>query len=138
MEIRRFDYLPDDAMAIRQAVFVDEQGFEVEFDDTDDKAVHLVGYDNGKPAAVCRFFCDDEHSFYMIGRIAVVKELRGKHLGEQMVLAAEKFIKETGGEKASLSAQLRASGFYEKLGYTKSGSEYYDEYCPHVLMSKEL
>ncbi len=138
MEIRRFDYLPDDAMAIRQAVFVDEQGFEVEFDDTDDKAVHLVGYDNGKPAAVCRFFCDDEHSSYMIGRIAVVKELRGKHLGEQMVLAAEKFIKETGGEKASLSAQLRASGFYEKLGYTKSGSEYYDEYCPHVLMSKEL
>ena len=138
MEIRRFDYLPDDARAIRQAVFVDEQGFEVEFDDTDDKAVHLVGYDNGKPAAVCRFFCDDEHSSYMIGRIAVVKELRGKHLGEQMVLAAEKFIKETGGEKALLSAQLRASGFYEKLGYTKSGSEYYDEYCPHVLMSKEL
>ncbi len=138
MEIRKFDYLPDDARAIRQAVFVDEQGFEVEFDDTDDKAVHLVGYDNGKPVAVCRFFYDDEHSSYMIGRIAVVKELRGKHLGEQMVLAAEKFIKEIGGEKASLSAQLRASGFYEKLGYTKSGSEYYDEYCSHVLMSKEL
>lgn len=138
MEIRKFDYLPDDARAIRQSVFVDEQGFEVEFDDTDDKAVHLVGYDKGKPAAVCRFFYDDEHSFCMIGRIAVVKELRGKHLGEQMVLAAEKFIKETGGKKASLSAQLRASGFYEKLGYTKSGSEYYDEYCPHVLMSKEL
>lgn len=138
MEIRKFDYLHDDARAIRQSVFVDEQGFEVEFDDTDDKAVHLVGYDNGKPAAVCRFFYDDEHSSHMIGRIAVVKELRGKHLGEQMVLAAEKFIKEAGGEKATLSAQLRVSGFYEKLGYTKSGSEYYDEYCPHVLMSKEL
>ena len=47
-------------------------------------------------------------------------------------------IKQDGGKSVTLSAQLRASGFYEKQGYKKHGDEYYDEYCPHVLMTKAL
>lgn len=138
MEIKSFDYLPEDARKIRVAVFVEEQGFEVEFDETDEKAVHLVGYEKGKPAAVCRFFYDEPHKSYMIGRIAVVKEMRGKGFGEQMVAEAERLIAAMGGNKVSLSAQVRVSPFYEKLGYEKSGGEYLDEYCPHVLMTKRL
>ena len=34
-----------DARAIRQSVFVEEQGFEYEFDDIDEIALHLVLYD---------------------------------------------------------------------------------------------
>ena len=33
-----------DARAIRQSVFVEEQGFEYEFDDIDETALHLVLY----------------------------------------------------------------------------------------------
>ena len=32
MEVKIFNYLPDDAQMIRQKVFVDEQGFKEEFD----------------------------------------------------------------------------------------------------------
>ena len=38
----------------------------------------------------------------------------------------------------ALSAQVRASGFYEKLGYKKMGDIYYDEYCEHIHMEKSL
>ena len=74
----------------------------------------------------------------MIGRIAVVKECRGLHYGDKILSFAEQKIKQDGGKSVALSAQLRASGFYEKQGYKKSGKEYYDEYCPHVLMTKAL
>lgn len=138
MTFKVYDRLCEDAKRIRIAVFAEEQGFETEFDNTDNIAKHVVGYENDKPVAVCRYFYDDEHKSYMIGRIAVVKECRGMHYGDSILSFAEQKIKEEGGKAVSLSAQLRASGFYEKQGYRKEGSEYYDEYCPHVLMTKAL
>lgn len=84
------------------------------------------------------YFYDEEHKSYMIGRIAVIKECRGLHYGDKILSFAEQMIKQDGGKSVALSAQLRASGFYEKQGYKKHGEEYYDEYCPHVLMTKVL
>lgn len=40
MEAIRYDYLSDDAKFIRQEVFMKEQGFQNEFDETDDGAMH--------------------------------------------------------------------------------------------------
>ena len=117
MTFRIYDKLCEDAKQIRTEVFVAEQGFETEFDDTDSKARHIVGYDGEKPVAVCRYFYDEEH---------------------KILSFAEQMIKQDGGKSVALSAQLRASGFYEKQGYKKHGDEYYDEYCPHVLMTKAL
>ena len=61
MTFRIYDNLCEDAKQIRTEVFVAEQGFETEFDDTDSKARHIVGYDGEKPVAVCRYFYDEEH-----------------------------------------------------------------------------
>lgn len=138
MTFRIYDKLCEDAKKLRTEVFVAEQGFETEFDDTDSKARHIVGYDGEKPVAVCRYFYDEEHKSYMIGRIAVIKECRGLHYGDKILSFAEQKIKQDGGKSVALSAQLRASGFYEKQGYKKHGDEYYDEYCPHALMTKVL
>ena len=43
-----------------------------------------------------------------------------------------------GADIISLSAQVRASGFYEKLGYKKHGEIYFDEYCEHIVMKKDI
>ena len=138
MTFRVYDKLCEDAKKIRTEVFVEEQGFEIEFDDMDKIAKHIVGYNGAKPVAVCRYFYDNEHNSYMVGRIAVAKEYRGKHYGDKILSFAELKIKEDGGKTVSLSAQTRVSGFYEKQGYKKQGSEYLDEYCPHILMTKTL
>ena len=108
MTFRIYDKLCEDAKQIRTEVFVAEQGFETEFDDTDSKARHIVGYDGEKPVAVCRYFYDEEHKSYMIGRIAVIKECRGLHYGDKILSFAEQKIKQDGGKSVALSAQLRA------------------------------
>lgn len=125
-----------DARIIRQAVFVDEQGFVNEFDDIDERAVHAVLYQGGVPVATGRLF--DENGEAHLGRIAVLKAYRGKELGRAIMEALEGYAAKAGYKSTSLSAQLRAQAFYEKLGYKAYGDVYHDEYCPHIAMKKEL
>lgn len=128
--------LPKEAKEIRQLVFVEEQGFHNEFDDIDTYAQHIVLFEKEEPIATGRTFV--ENNQYNIGRIAVKKEYRGKHLGKKVILLLEEKIKELGGTSVQLSAQIQASGFYQKLGYCKKGEEYLDEHCLHVTMIKDL
>ncbi len=37
-----------------------------------------------------------------------------------------------------VSAQVRVKEFYKKLGYKEVGEIYFDEYCEHITMEKEL
>lgn len=127
-----------DAAYIRKNVFIDEQGFRNEFDDIDKDAYHAVLFtDDNIPAACGRLFTSDGMT-YIIGRVAVMKAYRKKGLGEKVVTALENKARELGGTETELSAQLRAKGFYEKLGYSSFGEKYLDEYCPHVSMKKVL
>ena len=137
-EVVTYNKLPDDAIMIRNVVFKDEQGFEDEFDELDesDKVKHMVFYKDSEPIGTCRYYMEDGK--YKIGRIAVVKEYRGKGVGQLIVRCAENQIFEIGGREIVLSAQVRAKGFYEKLGYVGEGEIYMEEMCPHVKMRKSL
>lgn len=136
IEFLHSDKLTDDEKYIRQTVFVDEQGFAEEFDDTDSRAVHIVMYSDNQPVGCCRLY-ESDNGFH-IGRLAVLKQYRGKSLGEKIMLEAEKTAKSLGADSIILSAQVRASGFYEKLGYIKYGDIYLDEFCEHIAMKKTL
>ena len=137
-ELREYTDLNEDEKKIRQSVFVDEQKFELEFDDTDNKAMHYVMYDGETAIGCCRAYFEDDPRHWHIGRIAVIPEMRGMGIGFKIVSEAESYIKKYGTETISLSAQLRAKGFYEKLGYKAEGEIYYDEYCEHICMVKLL
>ena len=140
MEIKVFDKLPKDAADIRVEVFVDEQGSsrDLEFDDAEDKATHLVGFYDGKPSATSRFFFHEKYDAYLIGRIAVKKEYRGKGLGAEIVKAAEKEIIRLGGKRTVIHAQLRVKEFYETLGYRAFGDVDLEEGVEHIMMEKNL
>lgn len=138
MEIKKYNGLCEDAMYIRKTVFMDEQGFCDEFDETDKKAVHLVAYDNGKPVSTCRFFWSTERNTYLLGRLAVVKEYRKNHLGCAMMKKTEELVKESGGTSIELHAQEQAIRFYEKQGYSVCSEMEYEEHCPHYWMRKNL
>ena len=129
--------LPPAAQALRQEVFMEEQGFSYEFDETDNAALHLVLFDGGEAVACCRMFPDGPDSWH-IGRVAVKKDRRGHRLGAAVMEEAEAALSLKGAKKAVLSAQVQAAGFYRKLGYVQVGEEYLDEHCPHVDMEKLL
>ena len=136
MEIKLFDKLPDEAKDIRVTVFVEEQGFNEEFDSVDDSATHIVMYDSEEPIATCRFYIKD--GSYLLGRIAVIREYRGKHIGALLISKAEEEIKKRGGRKTVIHAQTRAKDFYLKQGYIDSGKNDFEEGCPHVWLFKNL
>jgi ElaA protein len=128
-----------DAYDVRYEVFITEQGFspDNEKDDTDAVAHHIVFYRDGRPVATARTFPDmEEEGCYVIGRVCVLRERRGDGTGKRLMQEAEAYARELGARGFLLGAQVQASGFYAKLGYTPYGENYYDEFCEHVHMRK--
>ena len=70
MEFTTYHSLPDAARQIREAVFVREQGFQLEFDKTDETAVHIVAWDGTQPAGTCRVY--PAEGCFRIGRAAPI------------------------------------------------------------------
>lgn len=104
MQLEAYDFLPEDAKRIREAVFMKEQGFKNEFDDIDLLALHLILYDGSQPAATCRLFPAAEQGVYLLGRLAVVKTYRGQKLGQRMLREAEAIAARKGAAELRLHA----------------------------------
>ncbi|WP_455248727.1 GNAT family N-acetyltransferase [Ruminococcus sp.] len=131
--------LSPEGAAVRTKVFVEEQGFQNEFDRWDENgcAWHVLVRDGETPIAAGRMYSEAEGE-YTLGRIAVIPAYRGKHIGKLLVSALEKQEKTCGASRFSLSAQCDKSGFYQKLGYALTEDCHMDEFCPHVTMVKSL
>ena len=131
--------LSESAKALRAGVFLDEQGFSVEFDEIDDDCLHLEVRDGGEVIAYCRAYPDSEDAaLWHIGRVVVAKSHRGEHLGSQIMAAMENHLRTLGTAYTTVSAQCRVKAFYASLGYRERGEVYMDEFCPHIRMDKAL
>ena len=83
---------------------------------------HIVLLDDEYPVATCRFY-ELDNSTVLVGRVVVLPEYRGQHLGSRVIKEAEKWIKELGYNKIRIDSRVEAVGFYEKLGYTRMDDE---------------
>ncbi|MBE6861455.1 MAG: GNAT family N-acetyltransferase [Ruminococcus sp.] len=138
IEIGRDAELFRKAEKIRMKVFVEEQGFaaEIEVDEKDETAFHVVAYDGDKPVGAARFF--EEHGGYHVGRVAVLPEYRGEGVGRFIMAEIETYAANNGVGELMLSAQTRAADFYLKCGFAKYGDVYLEEGCPHIEMRKNI
>lgn len=136
MRVEYFHFLPKQARQIRISVFMDEQGFTEEFDALDEICTHLVMFDRDVPVATCRIWLAEDG--WHVGRLAVIKFYRGRGLGQDMLMYAERHVRGLGGASISLHAQCRAEAFYRKCGYVPYGEIDYDEGVEHVHMRKIL
>lgn len=129
-----------DAKKLREQIFVQEQKFHDEFDEIDESCLHYVLYDDLHQAmATARSFpSNTDKTTWIIGRVAVSFELRGQKIGQKIMNLVLEDLKKRNAQQVELSAQSRASGFYEKLGFRLTGEEHMDEYCPHVTMTLSL
>lgn len=124
--------------AIRRRVFIEEQNVpeELELDDLDATAVHLLATQDGRPVGTARLLIEGETA--KIGRVAILSELRGTGAGAALMRAALDELRARGVTRAKLGAQTHAIGFYERLGFTVYGPEYDDAGIPHRDMSLAL
>ena len=94
-----------------------------EFDEHDgDESKYIVLLDDEYPVATCRFY-ELDNSTVLIGRVVVLPEYRGQHLGSRVIKEAEKWIKELGYNQIRIDSRVEAVGFYEKIGYTLMDDE---------------
>ena len=122
---------------VRTQVFIEEQGFSNEFDEMDQTAHHLLFLDDEKPVATARLFLYQGE--WHAGRVCVLKSYRGRGIGAFLMKECIKKASELGQSQVlSISAQLQARPFYEKLGFRSQGEPYLDEHCPHIKLSYHI
>ncbi len=129
--------LPDGAREVRIKVFVEEQGFEEEFDTIDHRAHHALLTLGDEPIGTGRVFIEEGTTWH-IGRLAVKKEYRAGGRGAKILAYLEDIAKQHGATETILGAQCRAQEFYVAQGYAPYGEVFYEEECPHVMMRKGL
>lgn len=132
------DYLVDfkDLRAVREPVFVVEQNvpIEEEWDALDPLCHHVIARDTShKPIGTGRL--TPEHK---IGRMAVIKEWRGKEVGAALLQALIDKARELGWPEVSLNSQVPAIGFYEKFGFVSYGEEFEEAGIQHRKMKLSL
>ena len=112
---------------------------EAEIDSHDGESCHyILALDDIYPVATCRWFAVRE-GVAEIGRVVVLPEYRGQHLGQAVVAEAEKWMREAGFRKVEISSRVNVADFYKKLGYhfNESGKAHHDTFeC--VFMEKVL
>ena len=130
---------PTDCYAIRYTVFVQEQSVPVELerDELDTTAIHLLASDQGAPVGAARIVINGDTG--KIGRVCVLTQARGTGLGAALIRKALAILRDTPGiTRAALGAQIDALGFYEKLGFTAYGDVFDDAGIDHRMMELRL
>ena len=125
-----------EARRIRELVFVREQGvpLELEMDEQDVRCDHALAYAaDGRAVGTGRLLPDGH-----VGRMAVLKEWRGKGVGALVLQALVGRARERGHTNIRLNAQTYAAGFYRRFGFEVSGAEFMEAGIPHVAMQRYL
>ena len=123
------------AAPIRFEVFVREQRVpsEIELDENDAVSVHAIAFDGEAPIGTGRLLPDGH-----IGRMAVLKEWRGRGIGAALLQALILAAKRRGDREIALSAQVQAVDFYRAHGFEPVGGVYQEAGIDHQAMVRAL
>ena len=124
----------EQAFRIRVRVFVGEQGVpaELELDDDDKRALHLLAFIGTRAVGTARIVMRDHLA--KIGRMAVLKSHRRKKVGKKLLKRALTTAKKQGAWKIYLHAQVPVVGFYESAGFRCVGPVFEEAGIAHRKM----
>ena len=135
---------PDDmpaVYALRHAVFVLGQDVpeEMERDEYDEVVDHGVAVVGGTVLATGRLLPPEAPGgAATVGRMAVAESARGQGLGAAVLRLLEDTARSRGWPVVELHAQVHATGFYDRAGYTPYGDVYLEAGIEHRSMRKAL
>jgi predicted GNAT family N-acyltransferase len=128
------DYRADfqDLRRVRETVFVVELNvpIELEWDALDPVSLHVLARDSeNQPIGTGRLAPERK-----IGRLAVLREWRGRGVGEALLIALIDAARLQRFPDVELNAQSDAVGFYKKFGFEPVGEEYEEIGIRHQTM----
>jgi predicted GNAT family N-acyltransferase len=121
---------------VREQVYIVEQKVreEDEWDEFDEGSRHVLARDaEGNAIGTGRLTPN-----MMIGRMAVVREWRGREVGAMMLHTLLEQARGLAYPAVELHAQIQAAPFYERFGFARYGEEYDECGIAHVNMRLEL
>lgn len=138
MRVKLVDWVDAEPLIrpVRETVFIHEQAVpeELEWDGLDPQCAHVLAWnDQGDAIGTARMQPNGT-----IGRMAVLKDWRGRGAGRALLEALLDCAVRQGLTRVTLSAQTHAIGFYERAGFHVVGELFTDAGIPHRKMVKEL
>lgn len=125
----------EQAFSIRNTVFVGEQNCPPELErENEEVSSHFLATIEGHPVGACRWRKTDVG--YKLERFAVLKEYRGKGVGQSLVCAALADLP-SDATYIYLNAQLDAIGLYTKFGFRTVGAQFEEAGIQHFKMVKK-
>ena len=140
LETGHWSTLKDKAQPVRTQVFVQEQGIDAkeEWDTADVDAVHAVVSNRfDHPLGTARLL-KKSPGVAQIGRMAVVRVMRGSGLGGQLLNALVDIAKARDEKEVHLHAQTSAQAFYAREGFVPVGEPFEEVGIAHIEMRKVL
>ena len=122
---------------VRGIVFVEEQGvsYNIEHDEHDFSATHILGEMDGEPFAAGRIRAVGEYA--KLERVAIRKQYRGKGLGHKLTEFMLFVAKEQGFKKFKVHAQSYLADFYKQHGFEIVGDIFKEAGIDHYLMIRD-
>ncbi len=129
----------EEAFAIRQTVFVEEQNVDedIEYDGQDSEAVHMVVKKDNRAIGTARVRFPNE-GVAKVERMAILKQYRRQGIGKSIMSFLDNELRTRYIEYVYLHAQCIATAFYESCGYTATGPTFWEAGIEHVKMEKRL
>jgi predicted GNAT family N-acyltransferase len=88
--------------------------------------------------AACAIAVSISNEETKIRQMAVRADLQGQGLGRTLMTRLEKTLAAANVTQLSLHARAQVAGFYESLGFIRSGDEFTEVGIPHVKMVKSV
>lgn len=117
-------------------MFVVEQRVpeELEWDELDERAYHVLATSEaGDAVGTGRLNLDGR-----IGRMAVLREWRGRGVGSAILQALLALAAKEGCTSVRLHAQVQALEFYRRFGFRATGPQFDEAGIPHRTMELRL
>lgn len=125
---------------VRKETFVSGQGIpiELEFDEIIGQAYqYILLADQGNGIGTARI--NTTHpNFAKIERVAIIPNFQAHGYGRKLIEVAEEVIRSQGYNKIVITSQVKAKGFYERLGYQVNDEVKITSSIPIVQTEKNL
>lgn len=131
----------DACRAVREAVFVVEQHvpIEEEWDELDAVSQHVLARDAaGAAIGTGRLVPPQAGGPARIGRMAVLADWRGRHVGDALLRALLEHARRLGCATLEMHAQSHAIPFYARHGFEAYGDEFFECEIAHRHMRRRL
>ena len=98
----------------------------------------LIGAFDDDQMLGCCMLVEENPDTVRLRQMAVLNDLQGKGIGRALTNFAENLARDRGYKIINMHARKNVVGFYEKMGYKVTSSEFIEITIPHYVMEKKL